>query len=204
MPKISEEKVRAREDEILNACRELYATVSFKDITIKDIGKKTSFTRTSIYNYFRTKEEIFLCLIKREYERWVEELTLSAGEKALTAEDMALLLALTLSHRELLLKVLSMNMYDIECNSRFEKLIEFKTAFGASKRCVALLLINKLGYSEDEAEDFIYAFFPFVLGVYPYSHATEKQIKAMRAAKVEYKEISVYDMVYTCAKMLLK
>ncbi len=55
MPKGSPELVSARREEIVAACRKLYETMSFKEITIKEIGARTSFTRTSIYNYFETK-----------------------------------------------------------------------------------------------------------------------------------------------------
>ena len=70
MPKGSKELTASRKEEIITACEELYKTMSFKEITIKEIGNATSFTRTSIYNYFQTKEEIFLALLQREYERW--------------------------------------------------------------------------------------------------------------------------------------
>lgn len=70
MPKGSEELTNARKEEIINACASLYKTMSFRDITIRDIGEKTSFTRTSIYNYFQTREEIFLARLKREHEMW--------------------------------------------------------------------------------------------------------------------------------------
>ena len=74
MPKGSEELTAARKEEIITACAELYKTMSFKEITIKEIGNATTFTRTSIYNYFQTKEEIFLALLQREYELWVQSL----------------------------------------------------------------------------------------------------------------------------------
>lgn len=77
MPKGSEELTNARKEEIINACASLYETMSFRDITIRDIGEKTSFTRTSIYNYFQTREEIFLALLKREHEMWSGSLILS-------------------------------------------------------------------------------------------------------------------------------
>ena len=54
MPKGSEKLTKERKDEIIDACASLYETMSFKDITIRDIGSKTSFTRTSIYNYFQS------------------------------------------------------------------------------------------------------------------------------------------------------
>ena len=57
----------ARKEEIVAACAKLYETMSFKEITIKEIAEETSFTRTSIYNYYETKEEIFLALLQKEY-----------------------------------------------------------------------------------------------------------------------------------------
>ena len=74
MPKGSEELTHARKEEIIDACAALYETMGFRDITIRDIGAKTSFTRTSIYNYFQTKEEIFLALLQREHEAWIADL----------------------------------------------------------------------------------------------------------------------------------
>ena len=64
----------ARREEIVDACAQLYEEMPFKDVTILKIGEKTSFTRTSVYNYFRTKEEIFLALLEREYRTWTKEL----------------------------------------------------------------------------------------------------------------------------------
>ena len=58
MPKGSEQLTNARKEEIINACAKLYTTMNFKDITLKQISLETTFTRTSIYNYFQTKEEI--------------------------------------------------------------------------------------------------------------------------------------------------
>lgn len=46
MPKSSVELTNARKEEIIKACKSLYQTMGFKDITIKDIAKETSFTRS--------------------------------------------------------------------------------------------------------------------------------------------------------------
>ena len=112
MPKGSEELTNARKEEIVNACAALYETMSFKDITLRDIGEKTSFTRTSIYNYFQTKEEIFLALLKREYDSWIEQLCEAMESKeTMTDDEIADLLARTLDDRRQLLKIMSMNHY---------------------------------------------------------------------------------------------
>ena len=74
MPKGSPELTNARKEEIINACKTLYRDISFKEITIKQIAEYTSFSRASIYNYFETKEEIFLAILQEEYELWVADL----------------------------------------------------------------------------------------------------------------------------------
>lgn len=205
MPKGSIELTNARKDEIIAACKKLYETMSFKEITIKEIGNVTSFTRTSIYNYFQTKEEIFLAILQQEYECWSDELLAALSRKEIMSrEGLAVLLADTLSRRELLLKLLSMNMYDIEENSRIEKLVDFKKAFGKSMKLTAECVSRCIPQmSQEEGVRFLYAFFPFVYGIYPYTTVTEKQKAAMEAAGIDYQYFSIYDITLSAAKKLL-
>lgn len=135
MPRGSEALTQARREEIINACAQLYETMGFKDVTIKEIGKITSFTRTSIYNYFQTKEEIFLALIGREFDLWERCAGAAlAEEQTLDRARLAEILADTLSARTLMLKILSMNMFEIEENSSVEQLTAFKRTFAVRLR----------------------------------------------------------------------
>jgi AcrR family transcriptional regulator len=142
MARVSREWTQARREEIVSACAKLYETMGFRDVTIKAISTETSFSRPSIYNYFETKEEIFLALLQREYEAWAAELEqLAAARTALSAEELAAALAHTLERRTLLLKIQAMNLYEIEDNSRLERLEDFKRTFfrtmTAVDRCLA-------------------------------------------------------------------
>lgn len=205
MPKGSEERTHARKEEIIQACASLYETMSFKEITIKEIGAVTSFTRTSIYNYFQTKEEIFLALLQQEYERWIADLDgIAAAYETLTDDELARALAASLERRALLLKLMSMNHYDMEENSRPERLAEFKVAYGNSIRALNRLLAKfRPGMDHADRQQFLYAFFPFVYGVYPYTAVTDKQREAMEKAGVNFVYLSIREMVYACAKRLL-
>ena len=194
-----------RKEEILEACKELYDRYSFKDITIKLISEHTSFSRPSIYNYFETKEEIFLALFQQEYEKWTEELDEIRNQNdILSKEEFAKLLAHTLEDKERLLKLLSMNMYDIEENSRMEKLKEFKRAYGNSVHAVKLCL-NKFfkDMTEEETIKFIYLFFPRMFVIYPYVVVKEKQKQAMEEVGIHYKYYSIYELAYMEIKKLL-
>lgn len=170
MPARSEERTNARKEEIINACEMLYQTMNFKDITIKEIGNVTSFSRTSIYNYFETKEEIFLALLKREYDAWILDLHKIVEEhESMDDEQIASAIAKSLDQRHQLLKILSMNHYDLEENSRIEMLIEFKVSYGNSLRAVMGILAKfRPDMDIEKRQEFVYAFFPFMFGIYPY------------------------------------
>lgn len=202
MPKGSPELTASRKEEIINACEKLYQTMSFKEITLKEISIETSFSRPSIYNYFQTKEEIFLALMQREYELWAAQVnTLAEEHDIMSANDFAAALAHSLEKHEQLLKLLAMNHYDMEENSRPERLTEFKVAYGASLDAVRVC-VRKF-FPETDCESFIFVFFPFLFGVYPYSVATQKQLDAMREAGMEFRMHSIYEIIYSCVMQLL-
>lgn len=194
-----------RKEEIIKACTDLYDKYNFKDITIKLISEQTTFSRPSIYNYFETKEEIFLALFQKEYEKWQDEVdAIRNNNENLTKDEFAEKLAHTLEDKERLLKLLSMNMYDLEENSRIERLTEFKKAYGNAVHAVRLCL-NKFfkDMSEEDTIEFIYSFFPFMFGIYPYANVTEKQKQAMEEAGIKYKYFTIYEIAYMGIRKLL-
>ena len=206
MPKGSEELTNARKEEIIDACASLYETKSFRDITIRDIGEKTSFTRTSIYNYYHSKEEIFLALLRREHEAWTEDLNgISRQYGKLSAEEFADKLARSLERRGCMLKLMSMNIYDMEVNSRLENLADFKKSYANALQAVTCCLERFFpSMTADNIQEFLYALFPFLFGVYPYTSHTEKQIQAMKMAHVHFISHSIYELVKPFAVRLLQ
>ena len=205
MIKGTPELIARRREEIINACEQLYRTMSFKEITLKEIGKVTSFSRPTIYNYFQTREEIFLALFKLEYDRWNEDLTSILEEnESLSKKELAGQIARSLAGREQLLKLLSMNNFDMEANSRQEMLTSFKASYGRSMQLVGMLL-EKFCPDLDKAEiqKFIYIFYPFMFGIYPYAEVTEKQKTAMEEAGVPYVYQTIYEITCSCLERLL-
>ncbi|MBR6147875.1 MAG: TetR family transcriptional regulator [Lachnospiraceae bacterium] len=205
MPKGSPERTAARKEEIISACEKLYQTMSFKDITLKEIGNETSFSRPTIYNYYQTKEEIFLALFEREYVRWNEELiSILKDNEKLIKEQLAEKLALSIANRKQLLKLLAMNNYDMEENSRPELLTSFKVAYGESIKNVCRILTKFCPEKTvKEIQDFIYVFFPFMFGIYPYTAVTDKQRQAMKEASVDFVYQSIFELTNNCLLKLL-
>ena len=186
MIKGTPELIAQRREEIVNACEGLYQTMSFKDITLKEIGSATSFSRPTIYNYFQTKEEIFLALFQREYELWSEALEgILRRPGMLSRRQLADRIAETLSERELMLKLLAVNQDDMEENSRMESLVEFKKAYGKSVDLMEKILAKYCpGVNEAERHSRVISSLQFLHGIYPYAYRTKKQEEAMKKAGV--------------------
>ena len=198
MIKGTPELISERREEIINACEKLYKTMSFKEITLKQIGNGLPFSRPTIYNYFHTKEEIFLALFRREYERWIVDLkAIYNGNDCLKKEELASKIARSLADRPQLIKLIAMNIYDMEENSRLEQLIEFKHTYRKLIETFEKIFEKFLsGKTKEETKKLLYMFIPFIFGVYPMTNATDKQNEAMKAAEIDFDAVSEYDLIY--------
>lgn len=201
---MSKEIEIVRKEEIIKACEELYKTTSFNEISIKLISEKTTFSRPSIYNYFNTKEEIFLALATKEYYKWIEDLNKIYNKEKLSKDNFANELAHSLERRSNLLKLISVNMYEMEENSSVECVTEFKIAYGKSMDIVRNCLIKFFkDMNNKEVEKFIYTFFPFMIGIYPYAVVTDKKRETMKKANIHFKYYSLFEIVNMGIKKML-
>ena len=124
--------------------------------------------------------------------------------EALTRSQLADRLARSLERREQLLKLLSMNNYDMEANSRQELLTSFKRSYGRSMALIRAILSRFCpDMGPGEVQGFIYVFFPYMFGIYPYARVTDKQRGAMKDANVAYTYQSIYDLAHACLARLL-
>lgn len=204
MPKVTPEAAAAKREGILDACEELYREHSFRDITMAMIAGRTAFTRASLYNYFSTKEEIFLGLLQREYALWNESLEAVLAGPGLDAEGFAEALASSLDARGQLLKIMSTSHYDMEENSTHEALAAFKREYGRSLALVGACLGRFFPQMDADARrDFVYTFFPMMFGILPYTTVTDKQRAAMGEAGVDYVFMSAHELVRNAALRLL-
>lgn len=205
MPRGSPELTEKRKNEILDACKEIYKSKGFYGVNIKEISTKISLTRPAIYNYFETKEEILLGLLAREYEDWYTELeAVIRPAKDMNTAALANCLAETLADKDVMLRILNMNLYDIEQNSRIERLAEFKMLYARAISAITEILRSyKSDIISHDCTDFCNSFCAFMIGAYPFTHHTEKQNQAMELAGMKFEEPTVYQMVYKCLLRLI-
>ena len=205
MPKVSQEHMQDRRDEILNACERIYSEQGFYGVTLKAISTQVSMTRPAMYTYFETKDEILLALLEREYAAWADSLAkVKSDAVSMSRGALAERIADTLQGRETLLRIQNMNLYEIELNSRVECLAQFKTAYGRTFTLLTdILKTYRPDIGDGECEAICLSFLSFLLGVYPFVFHTEKQIEAMRLAGVRQSDVTIRSMVYECLVRLL-
>lgn len=204
MPAITPEREQANRDGILSAARELYEHHDLKEISLCDIAELTSLSRPSIYNYFATKEDIFLALLAEENANWTADICAIDPAKTKGRKALARALAHTLERRETMLRLMTSDLRDMENNSSMEALIALKKSFRSAIEALhACIGSCATGMDEKAIERFVWSFLPFSYGVYPYVRATSKQLEAMRAAGIDFPQRSIYEVALPGIESLL-
>ncbi|MBT2652888.1 MULTISPECIES: TetR/AcrR family transcriptional regulator [Oceanobacillus] len=79
-PRISEEEKEARREHLLEAALECFSAKGYYASTVDDIVRYSNLSKGSVYNYFKSKEEIFIHLLKKKRQEMVEDLTIKLAK----------------------------------------------------------------------------------------------------------------------------
>lgn len=192
----SQEQVETRLEEIIQACELLYEKDGYDAVNLKAISEITSFTRPAIYNYFKTKEEIFLEILTREYLSWAEELQSKFDLVShLSRIEYCELMSSSLSNRKKLLELLSIHLNSIENNTRMERLVNFKKDISSFFITFNYGLEKFFPNTKQIDKDiFTKCFFTYLYGLYPFVEHSPKQVEAMKLAGMNYKQNNFYEV----------
>lgn len=200
--------VADRQQEIIRVCETLYERMEYEEINIKEIAKSTSFCRSNIYNYYETKEEIFLDILKKEYLLWMEDMEAEmAADGRRGRRSYCRILTETVCRYPVLLKLASVHYSTIEKNCSLEKLTEFKRAMlPFHQRMQDGLGRYFPGASEKKKERFAFLMMSLAQGIYSMTHLSAKQLEAMRMAEPGYDcpgfETLFFEALYTLSSSL--
>ena len=82
MPKVTEEHKEARREQILAGAQRVFARHGYEGATVARLEQETGLSRGAIFNYFENKEALFVSLVHRSSDRFVE-IWLEQGYRAL-------------------------------------------------------------------------------------------------------------------------
>src|SRR5262245_26563419 len=89
MPKISEEKKTERREQILEGARRCFAENGYEGATVAKLEREIRLSRGAIFNYFPSKEHLFIELAVRDSAR-MSEVWIDEGLEAVGREVMEL------------------------------------------------------------------------------------------------------------------
>ncbi len=69
MPKVTQEHLDRRRQEILDGARRCFARFGYEGATVRRLEREIGLSRGAIFNYFPNKWELFFALALEEYER---------------------------------------------------------------------------------------------------------------------------------------
>jgi AcrR family transcriptional regulator len=88
MPRISDEVKAQRKDTILEAALECFSTKGYYASTVDDIVRYCGLSKGAVYNYFKSKEEIFLSLLEKRSNEFMSKLKEELGAIASPLEKL--------------------------------------------------------------------------------------------------------------------
>jgi AcrR family transcriptional regulator len=87
----SDKETRRRD--LLDAAEAMLAARPYESLTTAEVAEAAGLSKASAYTYFPTKESLFLALLERSLERWLQSLETGLGRRARTPRALARRLA---------------------------------------------------------------------------------------------------------------
>lgn len=104
-------KATEKRQRILDAAKTCFTQFGFEKTTLEDIGKKLGLNKSSLYYYFKNKEEIFTAVIVRQAESIVEDLQKEFSSRDQPEEKIQVYMKKRLQYYR---KVLGLHQLDAE------------------------------------------------------------------------------------------
>ncbi|MCH3966064.1 MAG: TetR/AcrR family transcriptional regulator [Bacilli bacterium] len=176
------EQIAARKKEIIKATGFMFDTMDYQDISMKTISERISIARSSLYCYYKTKEEIMLDVLKDEYLSFMDDL-INAFDK--DSGNLAEHITDIYLKNFKLLKIISIYLTDIEIHSSLEKLIEFKSAFVTKFPMLKEAILSRTNKDTRKADFVFNSLIMLTHSLYPMIHPTDVQKEAMETVGME-------------------
>ena len=178
------EQVEVRRTEILKAAKSLYNKHFFDDISIQLIANESGFTRSNVYRYFKSKEEIYLSLILKDMQNWCVSIEKWLNQDY-TSEEFANKWVKTMLSESRLLSLLSILSTKLEPNSSQEALNNFKKSLvEQSQLVIAAMQKSFPALNVSDIQLFLMFNSSLFIGTYPNMQLSKKRKTAMHLSQM--------------------
>ncbi len=180
----SEDQIKERIDAILNAAGDVFKEHSYEDVTMKMIADKAGFTRSNLYRYFKTREEIFLALYQQDTTVWVNDIVKTFEKsRAMKPETFVKKWMDVLLKHQRFLELNPLLALSLEKNASDEIYLAFKIELHQQLSKVIEVLKKPLPkLNEAEIYSFLLIQGMLICGGWPMSQYTDQHLKLLESA----------------------
>ena len=200
------EQKRERIDALIQAAGTLFDRLRYDDITIAAIAEEAGFTRSNTYKYFRSKEELFLQILKDDFQVWAEDIlsTLIPGERYSSGDFALIWTGLLLKHFRLL-RLLAVLFTKIEKNLPFDTLVEFKRDLKSLSIAVGKVICSIYPeLSQQDAHTFFTLHITSAMGLYQMADHSDTQNLVMSNDEFKMFRVDLGESCRISAKYILE
>jgi len=124
----TDEKKNERKEAIYQAAFTLFKNNGYDRVSFNAIAVEAGFTKSNMYRYFSSKDEIFLNIFADLFEQWADDFSqqLQTLKQEVKAKSFAGIWVNTMLSQPNLLDLMPILFTSLERNSSFEQLLEFK------------------------------------------------------------------------------
>jgi AcrR family transcriptional regulator len=142
-----------RRDEILAAALRLFRRRRYEDITIAEVARESRIAKGTVYLYYRTKEELFLALLSREFVDWFDALDDFLAQPAVPppADTFVDWILGSLGERNQFLRLIAVMHSVLEQNLELDTALDFKRRLAERAQVGGGALEQRLGFTEGGA-----------------------------------------------------
>ena len=178
----SPEHKQERMNAIMAAADALFAERPYHKITMGTIAERLGWSRSNLYKYAATQEEVFLALHSAKNRAWVDELATELAGAPMPATEFARTWAEVTERHSGFLRYQEIIIAIIESNVTLERLTAFKRDFAEMLPPVTDVLARQCGIGEEAATDLYLRLLYQAPGLWNHFHAAELTREAIRAA----------------------
>ena len=178
----SPEQKQERMEAIMAAADHLFQKQPYHQITMGTIAEALGWSRSNLYKYAATQEEIFLALHSAKNRAWFEDLERTLENAPLPASEFAQLWAEATERHADFLRYQEILISIIESNVTLERLTQFKRDFTTMLTPIVDLLMCQCDTDEKTATDLYLTLLYQAPGLYDHFHCADLTREAMKAA----------------------
>lgn len=178
----SPEQKAERMEAIMDAAEGLFAQLPYHEINMGLIAKELGWSRSNLYKYASTQEEVFLALHSRANRAYVDDLVANLKNAPLSNETFAKRWAVVTNDNPEFLRYQDILIAIIESNTSLDRLVEFKSTFAQMIGPLIEIIQKQAGCDTTAACDLYLRLIYQAPGLYNHFHCAERTAEAMRLA----------------------